>query len=533
MTQLAPPDGRPKVATIAPPPVSAKRLRVAGYCRISTFMESQDTSIASQRAHYRHVIESNPRWELVDIYWERGVSGTKASSRPELQRLIADCEAGHIDMVLTKSISRFSRNTADCLAMIRTLTSLGVVLRFDKENIQTDRMESEFLLTILTALAQEEVRSISHNMKWGIRKRFEAGTYRPARLPYGYGRRGQALVLRPAEANVVRRIFYALIEGRGADSIAAELNAQRVPTWTKTHGGPKGLWRTSTIRDLVGNPFYTGDTLYQRTYRDDEYRQRKNRGACKRQLHEASHPAIVDHDTYVKANYMSWRHATEGRSSNGAPSASARRANRYPFSGKLVCGACGATMYRGGADRAVYLCHNHHVHASCAMPPAYEEAIQNAFATVLNKLFFGETTFGFLSAYADGVRQAETKEIEAEKGAIASRLAEAEREREALLCRMLAEPSGVELQQRKLALEAKMRVLQERRAQLVARAVQADEATRLRKQVEARGILRAFCDEDGQLFAAHVRRAVVWSRERVEFQFACGLALGESLAFAS
>ena len=113
MKQLSQPAPRPKVVTISPPPTSVRRLRVAGYCRISTLMESQDTSIASQRAHYLRVIESNPGWELVDIYWERGVSGTKATSRPELQRLIADCKAGRIDMILTKSISRFSRSTSD------------------------------------------------------------------------------------------------------------------------------------------------------------------------------------------------------------------------------------------------------------------------------------------------------------------------------------------------------------------------------------------------------------------------------------
>ena len=529
MKQLSQPAPRPKVVTISPPPTSARRLRVAGYCRISTLMESQDTSIASQRAHYLRVIESNPGWELVDIYWERGVSGTKATSRPELQRLIADCKAGRIDMILTKSISRFSRSTSDCLGLVRTLTSLGVVIRFDKENIQTDRMESELLLTILTALAQDEVRSISQNMKWGIRKRFEAGTYRPARVPYGYRRKDKTFALCPAEAKVVRRIFYALLEGRGADSIAAELNAQRVPTWTKAHGGPKGLWRTSTIRDIVGNPFYTGDMIYQRTYVDDEYRQRRNRGAHDLYLHESSHPAIVDHDTYVKANYMIWRHETEGRRHDKERRS---RATRYPFSGKLVCGFCGATMYRGGV-RAVYLCHNHHVRASCSMPPAYEEAVQNAFTTLLNKLFYGEQTLRLLSDYASAVRREETEEVEAERRSIAARLADVERKREALLCRMLAEPTGVELRQQKLALEARARALQERRALLVTHATQAEEAAKLRNALEARGILRDYCAGDGRLFAIFVRRAVVWSRERVEFQLTCGLALSETVAFAS
>ena len=167
------------------------------------------------------------------------------------------------------------------------------------------------------------------------------------------------------------------------------------------------------------------------------------------------------------------------------------------------------------------------------MPPAYEEAVQNAFTTLLNKLFYGEQTLRLLSDYASAVRREETEEVEAERRSIAARLADVERKREALLCRMLAEPTGVELRQQKLALEARARALQERRALLVTHATQAEEAAKLRNALEARGILRDYCAGDGRLFAIFVRRAVVWSRERVEFQLTCGLVLSEAVTFAS
>lgn len=290
-------------------------------------MECQLTSLESQRTHYTAVIQANPSWELVDIYWEAGVSGTKATTRPELQRLMADCRAGLIDMVVTKSISRFSRNTADCLELVRALTAMGVVLRFEKENIQTNREESELMLAILAALAQDESRSLSQNMKWSIQRRFEAGTYLPPRVPYGYRKYAGSLVIHPQEAVVVRRIFFALANGRGATTIASELNAQKVLTWSQansrpiaqtkpqinvqTHDRPdatspksQNKWRASTVRDMARNRFYTGDALYQKTFTDDQYRRHKNTGQLKQYLHVGNHPAIVDRETFAKVNAL-------------------------------------------------------------------------------------------------------------------------------------------------------------------------------------------------------------------------------------
>ena len=163
-----------------------KRQRVAAYCRVSTQMESQKSSIAAQREHYEDYIKTNPNWDLAGIYLEEGISGTKAESRPELRRMFDDCRAGLIDLVLTKSISKFSWNTSDCIRLVREFTGLGVVIRFEKEQIDTAEMGTEFLLTLLACFAEEESHSISGNIKWSIQKRFASGEYLPTKAPYGY-----------------------------------------------------------------------------------------------------------------------------------------------------------------------------------------------------------------------------------------------------------------------------------------------------------------------------------------------------------
>ena len=264
MKQLSQPAPRPKVVTISPPPTSARRLRVAGYCRISTLMESQDTSIASQRAHYLRVIESNPGWELVDIYWERGVSGTKATSRPELQRLIADCKAGRIDMILTKSISRFARNTLDCLNYIRKLKALGIPIIFEKESINTMESSGEVLITILASIAQQESASISANVRMGIEFGFQEGRGRlnySTFLGYRRGATPSSYVIVPDEARVVRRIYREFLEGYSPYMIARWLEAGKVPA---PAGG--STWYASTVRSILRNEKYCGGGSRRRAH---------------------------------------------------------------------------------------------------------------------------------------------------------------------------------------------------------------------------------------------------------------------------
>ena len=227
--------------------VETKKLPVAAYCRVSTDTDAQLESLEIQKSHYEQYISSREDWEFAGLYYDEGISGTKSEKRPELMRLISDCESGRIGLILTKSISRFSRNTADCLSLVRRLSELHIPIYFEKENINTESMESELFLSILSSIAEEESLSISRNNKWGIRKRFLDGTYKISIPPYGYARNGLDIVIVPEQAEIVKRIFADTLSGKGTYTIANELNAEHIPT-------QKGvIWHSSTIRAILEN----------------------------------------------------------------------------------------------------------------------------------------------------------------------------------------------------------------------------------------------------------------------------------------
>ena len=545
---------RGRVQKVEAAPVEKRKLRVAAYCRVSTDMAEQETSIDAQRIHYVRYIESNPEWTLADIYWEQGVSGTKADTRPELQRLLADCEKGVVDMVITKSISRFSRNTADCLEMVRKLGSLGVRIVFEKEGIDTGKMESEFLLTLLSAFAENESRSLSSNMKWGIRKRFEAGTYKAPRAPYGYEKTEEGpdgkigYVINPVESEIVRRIFYSLLDGKGSEVVARELNEEGVPSPSgaladvrdvNDTGGEEpaeqeeGKWLAESIRKIIKNSFYVGDLTYQKTYMDDSFRQRENKGEVDMYFYQDDHPPIISREIFELANKEMAR-----RAALYSPGEANR--NRYCFSGKVICGGCGSKMYRGGSNAKPYfLCHGHKF-GECPMASQYEDDVKSAFATVLNKLAWGEANgVPVLKGFADA------GDVE-ERASIREAMEAVERRQAVLHDRVMAERFTAELRAKKAALDSEMVGLKARLEKLGSRG----DVYELRRAVMERGIKPRFTGPDQQedevlstigvktkgpggtdadIFAAHVDKAVVWSRDRVEFHFTCGLVLTESL----
>ena len=217
------------VSRIDPIPRKQKKLRVAAYCRVSTDMDAQLESLEAQKSYYENYIGSRADWVLVGIYYDEGITGTKKDKRPDLLRMMEDCEAGKIDFVLTKSVSRFSRNTADCLELVRRLMELHIPIYFEKENLNTSEMEGEFLLSTLSSLAESESVSISENSKWSIQNRFQDGTYKLCSAPYGYRWDGKNLVVDPVQAKVVKRIFAEVLAGKGAGTIAADLNDDGIP----------------------------------------------------------------------------------------------------------------------------------------------------------------------------------------------------------------------------------------------------------------------------------------------------------------
>ena len=207
-----------------------KKIRVAAYCRVSTASEEQLVSLAAQKAHYENYIKSNDNWEFAGLYYDEGISGTKKEKRDGLLAMVAACERGMIDFVITKSISRFARNTTDCLELVRKLLDLNIYIYFEKENINTGSMESELMLSILSGLAESESVSISENEKWGIRRRFQNGTFIISYPPYGYANVDGEMMIVPEQAEIVKEIFAACLAMSRALSPRRAGAGHRVPS---------------------------------------------------------------------------------------------------------------------------------------------------------------------------------------------------------------------------------------------------------------------------------------------------------------
>ena len=196
-----------------------RKIRVAAYARVSTSSDEQILSLDTQKEHYESYIRSNDEWEYAGLYFDEGISGTSMRKRDGLKKLVDDCDKGLIDIVLTKSISRFCRNTTDCLAIVRKLNNIGVRIIFEKEKIDTNSMESELMLSILASMAEEESVSISENTKWSIKKRFQDGTYVVSYPPYGYANVDGEMIVVPDEAETIRKIFADLLDGKSTHRI--------------------------------------------------------------------------------------------------------------------------------------------------------------------------------------------------------------------------------------------------------------------------------------------------------------------------
>lgn len=315
-----------------------KKLRVAAYCRVSTDKEEQQLSFATQCEVYEDMIKSNPDWELAGVYSDEGITGTSTKKRKGFQKMVEDCEAGKIDFVITKSISRFARNTLDCLTTIRYLQSLGVQFLFEKERIDTRAAFSEMLLTIMAAFAQEESRSLSENLKWGIRKRFESGQDRWVTC-YGYRSiDGVDYVIDPDEAEVIRLIFDLYQHGMKTKAIVEYLMEHKIPS-------PKGneKWLSSAIYDIIRNEKYAGDIILQKKYTVDHlsHRQLKNDGITVPAYYiKDHHNPIVSREVFNQVNRIrQMRYQGGGRDDMGKPVL-------YPFGEMLKCPHCGGTLIR-------------------------------------------------------------------------------------------------------------------------------------------------------------------------------------------
>ena len=273
----------------------ADPIPVAAYCRVSTLEPSQDDSLEVQQRHWEETIAAHPDWRFAGLYAEKE-SATHADTRGELMRLIGDCRAGRVKIILTKSISRFSRNTVDCLSLVRALRALGVSVIFEKEQIDTGSMSSELFLSIMASFAAEESRNLSQNVKLGYQHRFRAGQYHYKRPPLGYICPDGDLVVEPTEAATVAEIFDMALSGMRPGPIASELETRGVSTKYNAR------WTANTVSAILSNLTYTGDALLQKTYKDDAYRSRVNTGQLDRYYIPDHHEAIVSREVFVLVN---------------------------------------------------------------------------------------------------------------------------------------------------------------------------------------------------------------------------------------
>ena len=365
--------------------VKPAKLKVAAYARVSTSSEEQLLSLENQKLHYEQRILANSNWEFVEMYFDEGISGTKIDKRNGLKRLLQDCETGKVDFILTKSISRFSRNALDCLEIVRRLIDLNIFIEFEKENINTQTMDGELMLSILSSLAESESRSLSQNTKWGIEKRFQNGTYKIGYPPFGYDWLDGAMVINKEQAVVVKDIFADILKGTSTGDIAEKLNQQGVTTKRRK------TWHGTTIRGIIKNEKYIGDALFGKTFTDDSFKRKVNRGDKNQYFMEGHHSAIIDKETFEQAQQM----LVQNAKSKNIVQEDDKYQNRYSFSGILKCGECGGTFKRRIQTKnknekyVAWACTTHLKDKhSCSMKFIKDEQIKLAFITMMNKLVF-------------------------------------------------------------------------------------------------------------------------------------------------
>ena len=367
--------------------------RVAAYCRVSTDREEQEHSFETQKAMYTEMIMMKPTWQMAGIYADEGITGTVAKKRPGFMKMIEDCRKGKIDMIVTKSVSRFSRNNLDCLMYVRELKQLGIPIIFEKEGINTIQVSSELLLTLFGALSQAESESISMNVKLGIRQSLKNGNVRfsyKTFLGYRKGADGQPEIV-PEQADIVRRIYNDFLAGATYLEIAKRLTEEKVPTM-----GGGSRWFSERIKSILKNEKYKGDALLQKTYITDPISKRvkKNNGELPMYYVENSHPAIIERRIFDRVQEEIARRAGKKKvKQTGTKTELGRYSGKYALTELLYCGECGTpyrrcTWSRDGKKKIVWRCVSRLDYGKkyCKNSPSVEESrLHNAIAAAITK----------------------------------------------------------------------------------------------------------------------------------------------------
>jgi len=373
-------------------------LRVAAYCRVSSSSDDQLNSYNSQLTYYSHKFEDSDTETLIDIYADEGITGTCEKRRTEFLRLINDCRKGKIDRIYTKSISRFARNTRDCLKNIRELKSLGITVMFEKENIDTANINDELMLTIMGGLAQEESNSISQNLRWSFRRRCQKGTVKQHSAPLGYRLISGQLIIDNEKAEIVRKIFRMYLNGNGYQSIANELN-QSFCKESDTS------WTASYIEYILSNERYIGDSLWQKSYNTGiPFKKVRNNGEKEQYYLSCTHDSIVSREEFYTVQEMMIQRKKK-----------LQKHGLDCFRGIIKCGLCNSTYKRVRKNnKAYWICRQHHLNTSlCGSNAIEENTIKNAFINLFNKLYYDYSQL--LIPIKDSLQELETKQSMGDK----------------------------------------------------------------------------------------------------------------------
>lgn len=374
----------PKIIKIMPKKAELKqRLRVAAYARVSTDEKDQQHSFSAQISYYNNLIQKNHEWEFAGIYADLGISGTSTRNREEFHRLLTDCELGKIDMVIVKSISRFARDTVDTLRTVRHLKDLGIAVYFERERINSLSADGELLLSLLASFAQEESRSISENIKWAVRKKFEQGIPNGHKAPYGYRWDVALEMFRiiPEQGRVVQEIYRRYLVGESAYAIAKDLTARGVT------GQQGGAFDQTSVKEILSSISYTGTMVLQKNFFTEGHVRKKNKGELPMFYVEEMFEPLVSIEDFEKAQKIRAERAEQ-------------QANKNPkltvFSGKMKCGYCGmGVSRRTSATRKKWVCNTRERKGMkvCDCRPIWEEELIKASAQILGTSELDEEKF--------------------------------------------------------------------------------------------------------------------------------------------
>lgn len=507
----------PQVITIPPSdPVRARKLRVAAYARVSSSSEDQLNSFAAQNARYTELITANPEWELVDVYADKGITGTSAEKREDFQRLLADCRRGRVDKILVKSSSRFARNAKECLETVRELKALGVGVCFEEQGIDTSELAGEFLTAIFAMMDQKESENISDNLRWSIDMRMRAGKYNTCTAPFGYRLVKGKLELIPDQAAVIRYIYDAYLSGKTAGDIAAELNLF-------SEGKP---WKAQRIDYILTNERYSGNAVLRKRYTTDALPRKikYNHGQKPMYFVERINEAAISRDVFDKAQELRRR-----RGNSQVPGTAGQR----PLAnGWLRCGCCGKVLRPKCINGKWYMaCRGHEESTEmCGLPPIAEEAAVSAVLHLYHKLRHqGLPILTQLLADLQAARKGKLL-WSLDIVALNQKIADITRQ-DRLLAQLkqqgLVDPDIFISRRNELAEQLRALKLEKERS------LEAEEDQTIRQTQELIEALEAgpdFLDAfDGELFRELVDKIVVESNDRLRFRLINGLELTEPI----